>query len=48
MGTVVAEMSSWTALARYTVMKTAFKTKSVKRESFGKKYFELKVRIFVS
>ena len=30
-----AEMSSWTALAWYTVMKTAFVTKSMKNESFG-------------
>ena len=34
MGTVFAEMSSWTDIAWYTVMKTVFKTKSMKSESF--------------
>ena len=27
--------SSWTALTLYTVMKTAFRTKNMERESFG-------------
>ena len=35
MGTVFAEMSSWAALTWYTVMKTGFKTKNMKSESFG-------------
>ena len=35
METVFAEMSSWTALTWYEVTKTAFKTKNIKRESFG-------------
>ena len=35
MGTVFAEISSWTALKWYTVMKTEFKTKNMKTESFG-------------
>ena len=40
MGIVFAEMSSWTALAWYIVMKTAFKTKSMKSESFCNIYYE--------
>ena len=35
MGTVFAEMSSWTVLTWYTVRKTAFKTKNMKSEYFG-------------
>ena len=35
MGPVFAEMSSYTALTWYTVMKTPFKLKNVKSESFG-------------
>ena len=35
MGTVFADMSSWTALTWYTVMTTASKTKNMKSESFG-------------
>ena len=35
MGTVFEEMSSWTALIWYTVMKTAFRSKNMKSESFG-------------
>ena len=35
MGTVFAEMSFWTGLAWHTVMKTVFKTKIMKSESFG-------------
>ena len=35
METVCAEMSSWKSLTWYTVMKTAFKTKNMKNESFG-------------
>ena len=34
MGTGFAQMSSWPALTWYTVIKTAFKTKNRKRESF--------------
>ena len=34
MGIVFEEMSSWTALAWYTVMKTVFRTTSMKRDSF--------------
>ena len=34
-GTVFAEMSSWAALTCYTVMETAFKTKTIKRKSVG-------------
>ena len=34
MRTVYAEMSSWTALTGFTVMKTAFKIKNVKSEIF--------------
>ena len=34
MGTVFAEMSSWTALTCYKVMKSAFKTKNMQSESF--------------
>ena len=46
MGKVFAEMSSWTALAWYTVMKTAFRTKSIKRDSFGN--FIMKILNFKS
>ena len=46
MGTVFAEMSSWTALAWYTVMKTAFKTKSMISESF--EIFFMKILNFSS
>ena len=35
MGTVFKEISSWTALTWYTVMKTEFKNKNMKSESFG-------------
>ena len=35
MGTICAEMLSWTALTWYTVLKTEFKTKNMKNESFG-------------
>ena len=35
MGKYFAEMSSRTALAWYTVMNLAFRTKSMKRDSFG-------------
>ena len=35
MGTVFAEMSSWTALKWCIVIKTSFKTKNMKSESFG-------------
>ena len=38
MGTVFAEKSSWTALAWYSVMKTAFKTKNMKSEYFWDLY----------
>ena len=34
-GIVFAKMSSWTDLTWYTGMKTAFKTKIMKNESFG-------------
>ena len=34
MGIVFAEISSWTALTRYTAMKTAFKTNVMKSEYF--------------
>ena len=46
MGTVIEEISSWTALTWYTVMKTEFKTKNIKSESFGifiKKILNLKL-----
>ena len=46
-GTVFAELSSWTALEWYTVMKTAFKTKNTKRES-KKIFFSIKVLNFKS
>ena len=35
MGTVFVEISSWTALTWYTVMKTVFMTKNRKRGSLG-------------
>ena len=35
MGIVFTEMSSLIALPWYTVMKTAFRTKNMKNESFG-------------
>ena len=35
MGTIFAEMTSWTALTSYIVIKTAFKTKIIKSESVG-------------
>ena len=35
MGTVFEEMSSWTAVIWYTVMKTGFRSKNMKSESFG-------------
>ena len=34
MGTVFAEMSSWTALTWYKVIKTEFKAKNMNSESF--------------
>ena len=36
------EMSSWKAIKWYTVMKTAFKTKSMKSESFIMKILNFK------
>ena len=35
MGTVITEMSSWTALTWQTGMKTAFETKNIKSNYFG-------------
>ena len=35
MGTVYADMSSWTALTGFTVMKTAFETQTMKANIFG-------------
>ena len=46
MGTVFAEMSSWTALTWYKVTKTALKTKNMKSESFG--IFIMKILDFES
>ena len=44
METVLAEMSSWTTLTWYTVMKTAFKTQNMKSELFG--IFNMKILNF--
>ena len=44
--TVFAEMSSWTVLTLFTVMKTAFKTNNMKREFFG--IFMMKISKFKS
>ena len=46
MGIVFAEMSAWTALTGYTVMKSAFKTKNMKCKCF--RIFIMKITYLTS